>query len=104
MLASQARMPRPGRVDARPTRGAEHLLSPTIPQWRAAGEYGLVTRACHHLGQVQRAQGRLDAALETYRQAIEIAATPGRQYLPTAGAGHVGAATRPRAPMPHICS
>ena len=83
---------------------AEHLLSPTIPQWRAAGEYGLVTRACHHLGQVQRAQGRLDAALVTYRQAIEIAATPGRQYLPTAGAGHVGAATRPRAPMPHICS
>ena len=93
MLASQARAclglaewmrGRPGE--------AEHLLSPTIPQWRAAGEYGLVTQACHHLGQVQRAQGRLDAALETYRQAIEIAATPGRQYLPTAGAGHVGAA------------
>ena len=93
MLASQARAclglaewmrGRPGE--------AEHLLSPTIPQWRAAGEYGLVTQACHHLGQVQRAQGRLDAALETYRQAVEIAATPGRQHLPTAGAGHVGAA------------
>ena len=74
------------------SREAERLLSSAIPQWRAAGEYGLVIQACHHLGQVQRGQGRLDAALETYQQAVEIAATPGRQHLPSAGAGHVGAA------------
>jgi LuxR family transcriptional regulator, maltose regulon positive regulatory protein len=93
MLASQARAclglaewmrGRPGE--------AEHLLSSAIPPWQAAGEYGLVIQACHHLGQVQLAQGRLDAALETYRQAVEIAATPGRQHPPTAGPGHVGAA------------
>ena len=93
MLASQARacLGLAEWMRGRPEE-AEHLLSSAIPHWRAAGEYGLVIQACHHLGQVQRAQGRLDAALETYRQAVEIAATPGRQHLPTAGAGHVGAA------------
>jgi LuxR family transcriptional regulator, maltose regulon positive regulatory protein len=81
---------------------AERLLSSTIQQWRAAGERYLAVRGCHHLGQVQRAQGRLDAALETYQQALEIAAgpgrpggrrgDPGRPALPAAGIAHVGMA------------
>ena len=37
---------------------------------------------CHHLGQVQRAQGRLDAAPGTYQQALEITAAPGRPACP----------------------
>ena len=46
----------------------------------------------HLLGQVQRAQGRLDAAAGTYQQALEITAPPGRPALPGAGAAHVGLA------------
>jgi LuxR family transcriptional regulator, maltose regulon positive regulatory protein len=53
---------------------AERLLSSTIARWGAAGERYLAVRGCHHLGQVQRARGDLDAALATYRQALELAA------------------------------
>jgi len=49
-------------------------------------------RGWHHLGQVQRAQGRLDAALGTYRQALEVAAPPGQPALPDAGMAQVGMA------------
>ena len=71
---------------------AERQLASTIAQWRAAGESALAVRGCYHLGQVQRARGRLDAALETYQQAIDIAAVPGRPSPPGAGSGHVGLA------------
>jgi LuxR family maltose regulon positive regulatory protein len=71
---------------------AERALLSTIGRWRAAGERYLAVRGCHHLGQVQRAQGRLDAALETYRLALEIAAAPDRPILPATGIGHVGVA------------
>jgi LuxR family maltose regulon positive regulatory protein len=71
---------------------AERTLSFIIAGWRAAGERTLVVRGCHHLGQVQRAQGRLDAALGTYQQALDIAAPPGRPALPAAGIGYVGLA------------
>jgi LuxR family maltose regulon positive regulatory protein len=54
---------------------AERTLGATIAQWRSAGERYLAVRGCRHLGQVQRAQGRLDAALETYRRALEISTT-----------------------------
>ena len=71
---------------------AEQLLSSTTAQWRAAGERALAVRGCHHLGQIQRAGGRLDAALGTYQQAVNIAAVPGRPHLPVAGTGYVGMA------------
>ena len=44
------------------------------------------------LGQVQRAQGRLDAAAGTCRQALEDAAPAGRTALPAAGIAQVGLA------------
>jgi LuxR family maltose regulon positive regulatory protein len=68
------------------------LLSSITAQWRAVGERALAVRGCHHLGQIQRAQGRLDAALDTYQQAVDIAAVPGRPHLPAAGTGYVGMA------------
>ena len=71
---------------------AEQLLSSIITQWRAVGERALAVRGCHHLGQIQRAQGRLDAALGTYQQAVDIAAMPGRPHLPADGTGYVGMA------------
>jgi LuxR family maltose regulon positive regulatory protein len=71
---------------------AEQLLSSITAQWRAADERALAVRGCHHLGQIQRAEGRLDAALRTYQQAVDIAAVPGRPHLPAAGTGYVGMA------------
>ena len=71
---------------------AEQLLSSITAQWRVAGERALAVRGCHHLGQIQRAGGRLDAALGTYQQAVEIVAVPGRPHLPVAGTGYVGMA------------
>ena len=44
------------------------------------------------LGQVQRAQGRLDAAARTCRQMLETTAASGRPPPPAAGPGYVGLA------------
>ena len=56
---------------------AERAFAASITGWRTAGERYSAAFSCHHLGQVQRAQGRLDAALGTYQQALEITAAPG---------------------------
>jgi LuxR family maltose regulon positive regulatory protein len=50
----------------------------------------LAMRVCYELGQVQRAQGHLDAALATYRQALEGAAESSQP--PYLGLPHVGLA------------
>jgi LuxR family transcriptional regulator, maltose regulon positive regulatory protein len=71
---------------------AERAFAASITGWRAAGERYLAATGCELLGLVQRAQGRLDAALGTYEQALEITAPPGQPALPRAGAAHVGLA------------
>jgi LuxR family transcriptional regulator, maltose regulon positive regulatory protein len=71
---------------------AERGFAAGVAGWRAAGQYPLAASACHFLGQVQRARGRLDAALGTYQQALEITAPPGRAAMPAAGIGYVGMA------------
>ena len=71
---------------------AERAFGLSIARWRAAGEAFWVVRVCELLGLVQRALGRLDAAVATYRQALEVAAPPGRRTLAGAGIGHVGLA------------
>jgi LuxR family maltose regulon positive regulatory protein len=71
---------------------AERAFTSGIAEWHRAGELGLAAVSCHHLGQVQRAQGRLDAALRTYQQTLEILAAPGRQAQPAAGIAYVGMA------------
>ena len=70
---------------------AERILTDCIAMWRAADERYLAGWGYHYLGQLQRAQGRLDAAVRTYQQALELAAAPGRPVLPAA-AGYVGMA------------
>jgi LuxR family maltose regulon positive regulatory protein len=72
--------------------GAEHALASSVTELRAAGQRFLTMRISEHLGQVQRAQGRLDAAVDTYRQALGIAAPPGGPALPAAGIVHVAMA------------
>ena len=71
---------------------AERALLSTISEWRAVGERGLAAVMRDHLGQVHRAQGRLDAAHGTYREALAITAPPGGPAMPGAGAAHVGLA------------
>jgi LuxR family maltose regulon positive regulatory protein len=76
-----------GRLD-----DAERLLSSAIGQWRPIGPPFLTAARYQELAQVQRAQGRLDAALATYQEALEITTPAGRRALPAAGATHVGLA------------
>ena len=70
---------------------AERDLAEVLAERRAAGEGFLAMRVCYDLGQVQRAQGNLDAALATYREALEIAGEVSRQP-PHLGLAHVGLA------------
>jgi LuxR family transcriptional regulator, maltose regulon positive regulatory protein len=71
---------------------AERGLAAGVAGWRAAGQRSLAAWACHDLGRVQRAQGRLDSARAAYQRALEITAPPGRAAMPTAGIGYVGMA------------
>ena len=71
---------------------AERALLSTISEWRAVGERGLAAVMRDHLGQVHRAQGRLDAAHGTYQEALSSTAPPGGPAMPGAGAAHVGLA------------
>jgi LuxR family transcriptional regulator, maltose regulon positive regulatory protein len=71
---------------------AARTLASSVGQLRAIGERFLAVRVCEHLGQVQRAQGDLEAALGTCRLALEIAAPPGQPPMPAAGIAHVGMA------------
>jgi LuxR family maltose regulon positive regulatory protein len=64
----------------------------SIARWRASGQVTLAAWGYHYLGQVQRAQGRLGAALQTYQEALKIAAEPGGPTLPAAGVAYVGMA------------
>jgi LuxR family transcriptional regulator, maltose regulon positive regulatory protein len=71
---------------------AERAFVASADRWSAAGEAALAAWACQYLGQLQRDQGRLDAALGTYRRALEVVATAGRPDPPSAGIAQVGMA------------
>ena len=71
---------------------AERAFVSSIAGWRAAGQPTVTAWGCYELGQVQRAQGRLDAAVRTCQQALEVTAAPGRPPLPAAGPAYVGLA------------
>ncbi len=71
---------------------AERALSSSIAQGRAAGQPTMTAWGYQDLGRVQRAQGRLDTAAGTYRQALEVAAATSRTALPAAGIAYVGLA------------
>ncbi len=71
---------------------AEKAIASRVAGFLAAGEPTLFAWDAYYLGLIQRAQGRLDAALQTYQQVLEITATPGRPPLPEAGSAFVGLA------------
>jgi LuxR family maltose regulon positive regulatory protein len=67
-------------------------MSSSIARWRAAGLRTLAAWGYYYLGQVQRAQGRLGAALATYQEALAATTEAGRPAMPAAGVAHVGLA------------
>jgi LuxR family transcriptional regulator, maltose regulon positive regulatory protein len=66
---------------------AERAFASSIAGWQAGQP---ISWGVYQLGQVQRAQGRLDAAAETYQKALDIAAEPGLPPAPPAGPAYVG--------------
>jgi LuxR family maltose regulon positive regulatory protein len=71
---------------------AERSLASSIGQWRAAGHRNLIGWGSYHLGQIQRAQGRLDAANDTYQLTLEATTGADRPSLPAAGIAYAGLA------------
>jgi len=71
---------------------AEEQLSATVAQWRAAEQPSMAAWCGYYLGLIQRAQGRLDTAVQTYQQILEITTPPGHPPLPAVGIAHVGLA------------
>ena len=69
---------------------AERAFVSSIAGWRAAGQPSWVSFGVYSLGEVQRAQGRPDAAVRTYRQTLDIAAVAGSPPTPPAGPAYVG--------------
>jgi LuxR family transcriptional regulator, maltose regulon positive regulatory protein len=66
---------------------AEQAFVSSVAGWQAGQP---ISWGVYQLGQVQRGQGRLDAAAETYRQALSIAAASGPPPAPPAGPAYVG--------------
>jgi len=76
-----------GRLD-----GAGRHFTAAIAGWQAKGQLALAAQGCHFLGQIRRAQGNLDTALEAYQELLQITALPGGAKSPMAGIGHIGIA------------
>jgi LuxR family maltose regulon positive regulatory protein len=60
--------------------------------WASGRNPYVAVRTYYALGQVQLTQGRLSAALQTFRQGLELTTEAGRRALPAAGVAHVGVA------------
>jgi LuxR family maltose regulon positive regulatory protein len=71
---------------------AERGLAELVAERWSVGEGFLAMRAAYDLGLMQRAQGRLDAALTTYRRALETGAAAVGDRQPYLGLAHVGLA------------
>ena len=69
---------------------AERAFVSRVAWWRSVGLLAGAAWDGYELGQVQRARGRLDAAVRTCRQALEMTAVPGRPPPPAAGPAYVG--------------
>jgi LuxR family maltose regulon positive regulatory protein len=71
---------------------AEQGLADVVAERRPAGEGYLAMRAYYDLGRIQHARGRLDAALATYRRALDTGGGAGGDQQPYLGMAHVGLA------------
>ena len=77
-------------------RGAVHQAEPAVAanvaEWRAALQHSRAAYAAHYLGQIQQAQGNLDAALETYDAVFALDLEHTGPDAPAAGLAHIGIA------------
>jgi LuxR family maltose regulon positive regulatory protein len=71
---------------------AERAFASSIAEWQAAGQPNVISWQRYQLAQLQRAQGRLDAAIQAYEQTLKAVGVPGRPPPPTAGLVYVGLA------------
>lgn len=71
---------------------AERELATLVAEGRASGMPHLAISAGAILGKVQRAQGKLGAALRTYREGLDLGVVAGRATVPTVGEAHIGIA------------
>ena len=69
---------------------AERALVDGIAGLHAAGLLAVAASSVYELGQVQRARGRLDAAVQACQQALEVTVVPGRPPWAAAGPAYVG--------------
>ena len=70
---------------------AERAIAASVTGWRETGLLTMAAWAYYSLVLIQRAQGRLDAAVQTCQQALDTLVTAGRP-APAAGLGYVGLA------------
>ena len=71
---------------------AERAFAANVARWRATGEAFPTAWSSYQLAEVQRAQGRLDAALATHRQALEQTTVADRQAVAAAAMARIGIA------------
>ena len=71
---------------------AESALAANVERWRLLGEPGRVAFGCHYLARAQRARGDLDAAIATYRAALDVQAAASASGSPSAGVSLIGLA------------
>ena len=70
---------------------AEHAIAASVIGWCEAGQLTMAAWSYYSLVLIQRAQGRLDAALKTCQQALDTLVSSGLP-APAAGLGYVGLA------------
>ena len=71
---------------------AERAFASSIAGWQAAGQPTLTVWHRYQLGQVQRALGRLDAAIQTYEQALRADCSARPAATADRGLAYVGLA------------
>jgi LuxR family maltose regulon positive regulatory protein len=68
---------------------AEQHFTAAIAEWQAAGQHALAAQGCSYLGQIRRARGNLDTAMDAYQELLRITELPAGGTSPVAGIGHV---------------
>ena len=69
---------------------AERAIGASVTEWRETGQLRMTAWSYHSLVLIRRAQGRLDAAVQTCEQALDTLVTA--RPAPAAGPGYVGLA------------
>ena len=69
---------------------AERAIASSVARWQAADVDDQVELWSQYLGQIQCARGRLDLAVGTYQQVLDVGTVPDGLVRPAASTAHVG--------------